>query len=40
MNGPYGYDMAFVLVVGWCFFLFLCIAAVVECYLDARKGKR
>ena len=40
MSGPYGYDVEFSLMLGGCFFLFLCIAAVVECYLDARQGKR
>jgi hypothetical protein len=39
MSGPYGYDVEFVLMVGWCFFLFLCVAAVVEIYLDARDDK-
>lgn len=40
MSGPYGYDVEFVLMVGGCFFLFLCVACVLECYLEARKGKR
>ena len=40
MSGPYGYDVEFTLMVGGCFFLFLCIVAVIEVWLDARKGKR
>ena len=40
MSGPYGSDVGFSLMLGGCLLLFLCIAAVVECYLDARQGKR
>ena len=40
MNGPYGYDVEFVLVVGGCFMLLLTVASVIEVYMDARKGKR
>ena len=40
MSGPYGEDLAFVVTIGTCFFLFLCVASVIEIYLDARKGKR
>ena len=40
MSGPYGSDVGFSLMVGGCFFLFLCVASVIEVYLDARKGKR
>ena len=40
MNGPYGYDVEFVLVVGGCFMLLLIVASVIEVYMDARKGKR
>ena len=35
----YGYDVGFSLMVGGCFFLLLCIAAVVESWLDARRDR-
>jgi hypothetical protein len=40
MNGPYGYDLAFAVTIGTCFFLFLCVACVIECYLEARHKRR
>jgi len=35
----YGYDVEFSLMLGGCFFLFLCVAAVVEVWLDARRDR-
>ena len=35
----YGYDVEFSLMLGGCFFLLLCIAAVVEIWLDARRDR-
>jgi hypothetical protein len=37
VNGPYGEDIAFVVTIGTCFFLFLCVAAVIELYMEAKK---
>ena len=36
----YGYDVEFSLMLGGCFFLLLCVACVIEGWLDARRGKR
>lgn len=37
MNGPYGQDGEFVLVVGGCFVLFLIVASIIEYYMEAKK---
>ena len=38
--GPYARDVEFAVTVGTCLFIFLCVACAIECYLEARKGKR
>ena len=40
MSGPYGYDVEFGLVLIGAAFIVLTVSAVIEVYLDARKGKR
>ena len=40
MSGPYGSDVGYSLMLGLGLLLFLCVACVIEVYLDARQGKR
>ena len=40
MSGPYGQDVEFGLMLVGLFGLVLIVSAVIEAYLDARKGKR
>ena len=37
MSGPYGYDIEFAITVGVVLFVFLCVGAAIELYLEAKK---